>query len=311
MQTTLRRAVTREGIGVHSGAPARIVLHPAEAGTGVQFLRTGLPGGQESLVPALREAVGATELCTVIANAQGVSVSTVEHLMAALAGLGVDNVLVEIDGPELPIMDGSSRSFVDAIDEAEVIELPARRRVIKVLKPVRVENGRAWAELKPREKGFSIDVEIDFDTPVIGRQRGAYEITAASFRREISHARTFGFMKDVEFLWKKNLARGASLDNTVAIADDAVLNPEGLRYPDEFVRHKILDAVGDLALAGARIEGAYRAYCAGHKLNFLMLQALFADRSAWRWVEASAQKRRGARALDLMVPQAVFAADKT
>lgn len=308
-QTTLRDRVELDGIGVHSGAPVRIVLHPSDAGTGVCFLRTGLPGGREKLIQARREAVGATELCTVIGDASGASVSTVEHLMAALVGLGVDNVLVEIDGPEVPILDGSSVRYVDAIDTVGLVELAQRRKVLQVLKPVRVENGRCWAELRPANRGCHIDVEIDFDNPVIGRQRAAMEITPAVFRREISRARTFGFMKDVEFLWKKNLALGASLDNTVAIADDRVLNPEGLRFPDEFVRHKILDALGDLALAGAAFQGSYRAYCAGHKLNFMMLQALFADRSAYAFEDAETERRAVGHAD--MLAAAAFAPDRT
>jgi UDP-3-O-[3-hydroxymyristoyl] N-acetylglucosamine deacetylase len=309
-QTTLRDRIELDGIGVHSGTPVRIVVHPADAGSGICFLRTGLPGGRERLIHARREAVGATELCTVIGDGSGASVSTVEHLMAALVGLGVDNVLIEIDGPEVPILDGSSSRFVEAIDAVGLAELPARRKVIKVLKPVRVENGRCWAELRPRERGCHIDVEIDFDTPLIGRQRLGMEITPAAFRREISRARTFGFMRDVEFLWKKNLALGASLDNTVALADDRILNPEGLRYPDEFVRHKILDALGDLALGGAAFQGAYRAYCAGHKLNFMMLQSLFADRSAYAIEEAVPARREGGHA-DVLAAVPAFAPDRS
>jgi UDP-3-O-[3-hydroxymyristoyl] N-acetylglucosamine deacetylase len=183
------------------------------------------------MIPARREAVGATELCTVIAEPTGASVSTIEHLMAALTGMGVDNCLVEIDGPEVPIMDGSSALFVDAIDQVGVDELASNRRVIKVLKPVRFSHGNSWAELAPRASGFGLDVEIDFPTPLIGRQRRVLDLTPASFRADISRARTFGFMKDVEFLWKRNLALGASLENTVALGDDRVINPEGLRYP--------------------------------------------------------------------------------
>ncbi|MGL5136188.1 MAG: UDP-3-O-acyl-N-acetylglucosamine deacetylase, partial [Beijerinckiaceae bacterium] len=251
LQTTLQDRVSLTGIGVHSGAPVTIHLLPADTDLGVRFLRTGLPGGEERLIRASRSCVTATELCTVIAEPSGASVSTIEHLMAALVGLGIDNVTVEIDGPEVPILDGSSRVFVEAIDSVGIRTQRRSRRVLRVLKTVRVEQGRCWAELGPSSGGYQMDVEIDFPTPVIGRQRRFAQITPDVFRNEIGGARTFGFMKDVEFLWKKNLALGASLENTVAIGDDRVINPEGLRYQDEFVRHKILDAIGDLSLAGA------------------------------------------------------------
>ncbi len=309
-QTTLADRVSLEGIGVHSGAPVKITLHPAESHSGVAFLRTGLPGGGERLIRARREAVGATELCTVIGEPSGASVSTIEHLMAALWGMGVDNVLVEIDGPEVPIMDGSSAFFVDAIDQAGVEELSSARKVVKVLKPVRFEHGRSWAELTPRASGFGLDVEIDFPTPLIGRQRRVIELSAASFRNDISRARTFGFMKDVEFLWKKNLALGASLENTVALGDDRIINPEGLRYPDEFVRHKILDAIGDLALAGAPLQATYRAYCPGHKINAMMLEHLFADTSAFAVVDGP-QPRRDIGRGEAVAAVAAFAADRS
>jgi UDP-3-O-[3-hydroxymyristoyl] N-acetylglucosamine deacetylase len=308
-QTTLGDQISLEGIGVHSGAPVKIILHPAEANTGIVFRRTGLPGGVERHIPARREAVGATELCTVIGEPSGASVSTIEHLMAALSGMGVDNVLVEIDGPEVPIMDGSSALFVDAIDQVGVEDQMPVRKLVKVLKTVRFEHGRSWAELSPRTSGFGIDVEIDFPTPLIGRQRRVVEVTPGQFRNDISRARTFGFMKDVEYLWKKNLALGASLENTVALGDDRIINPEGLRYPDEFVRHKILDAIGDLALAGSPLQATYKAFCPGHKINAMMLERLFADRSAWTIVDAPAPRREYGRG-EVGMPVAAFAADK-
>jgi UDP-3-O-[3-hydroxymyristoyl] N-acetylglucosamine deacetylase len=309
-QTTLSEPVSLEGIGVHSGAPVRITLHPALANTGVVFLRTGLPDGVSRTIPARREAVGATELCTVIGEPSGASVSTIEHLMAAFAGMGIDNVTVEIDGPEVPIMDGSSALFVDALDQVGSDDLAAQRKILKVLKPVRLEHGNSWAELKPRDRGFMIDVEIDFPTPLIGRQRRSVEVTPANFRNEISRARTFGFMKDVEYLWKKNLALGASLENTVALGDDRIINPEGLRFPDEFVRHKILDAVGDLALAGFALQATYTAYCPGHKINALMLERLFSDRSAYSIVDAVSPSRREMGRGDISMAVAAFAADR-
>jgi UDP-3-O-[3-hydroxymyristoyl] N-acetylglucosamine deacetylase len=285
-QTTLRDRAELTGIGVHSGAPVKIVLHPADIDTGVVFLRTRLDGGRERLIEARHDVVSATELCTIIGDVASGSVATIEHLLAALSGLGVDNVMVEIDGPEVPIMDGSSAPFVAAIDQAGIVRQSVGRRFIKVLKTVRVDQGRGFAELRPYSRGFKLEVEIDFDTPVIGRQKKVLDLDPASFRKELSRARTFGFMRDVERLWKAGFALGASLDNTVALGDEGVINAEGLRFADEFVRHKTLDAVGDLALSGAPLLAHYRSYCGGHRMNVAVLQALFADRSAYTIVEA-------------------------
>ncbi|MCA0399522.1 MAG: UDP-3-O-acyl-N-acetylglucosamine deacetylase [Proteobacteria bacterium] len=307
-QTTLADQVVIEGIGVHSGKPARVVLHPAEANAGITFLRTNLPNGRERLIEARSHAVRDTQLCTVIGDNAGATISTIEHLMSALAGLGIDNVLVEVDGPEMPILDGSSRLFVDAIDQVGIRTLFASRKVVKVLKPVKVELGNSVVELLPRAEGFRLDVEIAFDSKVIGRQTYGFELDAQRYRREIASARTFGFMRDVEKLWKAGLALGASLENTIAVGEDAVVNPEGLRYPNEFARHKLLDAIGDLALAGHVLQGHYRAFCPGHKLNAMILDALFADRSAYAIVETA---RRPARAGigEMLQPQAAFAPD--
>jgi UDP-3-O-[3-hydroxymyristoyl] N-acetylglucosamine deacetylase len=285
-QTTLRDRVTITGFGVHSNAPATVVLHPADANSGVVFLRTGLPHGRERLIEAKWSNVSQTQLCTVIGDTNKASVATIEHLLAALAGLGVDNALIEVDGPETPIMDGSAAPFVEAIDEVGVVSLAAPRRYLKVLKTVRVERGAAYAELRPADRGFTLDVEIDFSTSAIGRQRKVLELEPASFRRDIARARTFGFVGDVERLWKMGFALGSSLENSVALDGDRIVNPEGLRYRDEFVRHKTLDSVGDLALAGAPIIGAFKAYMPGHAMNLLALQALFADRAAYEFVEA-------------------------
>lgn len=291
-QTTLRSAVALSGIGVHSGKEVQVVLHPADVNHGIKFLRTGLARGRERLIEARHVSVSATALCTVIGDSEAGSVSTIEHLMAALRGLGVDNVLVEIDGPETPILDGSSAPFVAAIDQAGVVKQKTARRYLRVLKPVRVENGKAFSELLPNDRGFCLDVDIDFSTPVIGRQRMVVDLTPSIFRRDISRARTFGFMSDVEKLWKVGFALGSSLENSVAIDGDHILNPEGLRYSDEFVRHKLLDAVGDLSLAGLPLLATYRSYCGGHKMNFLVLEALFADRSNYTIVEAQARREK-------------------
>lgn len=305
-QTTLRHAVTLAGCGVHSGDPVTVTLHPAEADHGVAFLRTGLPGGRERLIEARYANVCATELCTVVGNAESGAVATIEHLMSALSGLGVDNVLVETDAAEMPILDGSAAPIVAAIDEAGLAHCGAPRRRIKVLKAVRVESGGAFCELKPLDRGFRLDVEIDFPSAVIGRSRRALDLTPQSYRREIARARTFGMMKDVERYWKAGFALGASLDNTVAIGDEGVVNPEGLRFADEFVRHKILDAVGDLALAGLPLVGAYRAHRGGHRLNVAVLAALFADRANYAVLEGG-RREGGLADLGAIVPSAVFA----
>jgi len=300
-QTTLKGRIALSGAGVHSNAPAQIVLRPAEANTGLTFLRTGLDGGRERAIEARWSQVTMTELCTVIGDASTGAVSTIEHLLAALSGLGVDNVRVDVDGPEVPIMDGSAAAFVEAIDSVGVTDLSAPRRYIKVLKPVRVEHGRAFSELSPAAEGFRLEVEIDFPQGIIGRQKKTIDLDAKTFRREIARARTFGFVSDVERLWKAGFALGASLENSVALEEGRILNPEGLRYADEFVRHKTLDAVGDLALAGAPLIGAYRSYCGGHRMNVAVLEALFKDHSNYAIVEASAP-RLGGRA------EAAFAA---
>ena len=222
----------------------------------------------------------------------GPCVSTIEHVMAALCGLGVDNAIIEIDGPEAPIMDGSAAAFVAAIDQAGIVALAEPRRFTKVLKPIRVQKGDAYGELTPYDRGFRVDVAIDFAHPLIGRQSIALEVEPTTFRREVARARTFGFMKDVSKLWSAGFALGASLENTLVVADDRLLNPEGLRYADEFVRHKALDAIGDLALAGAPLLGAYKSVSGGHKLNHAILCALIADPSAWTVVEAKAVRAR-------------------
>jgi UDP-3-O-[3-hydroxymyristoyl] N-acetylglucosamine deacetylase len=225
-----------------------------------------------------------------LGDASGASVCTVEHLLAALSGLQIDNVMIEVDGPETPIMDGSAAEFVSAIDQAGVVQQSRLRRHLRILKPVRVEREGGYAEFLPTDRGFRLDVEIDFKSSAIGRQRCAFTIDPATFRRELARARTFGFVGDVRRLWEAGFALGSSLDNSVAIDDDVVLNPEGLRFKDEFVRHKALDAIGDLSLAGAPIVGLYRTYRPGHRLNALALEALFATRSAYEIVDAPTPK---------------------
>jgi UDP-3-O-[3-hydroxymyristoyl] N-acetylglucosamine deacetylase len=307
-QTTLGREIELNGIGVHSGAPVSMVLHPAEPDTGYRFLITKR-GRIVADIPGHVDHVKNLTLCTVLGDEGGVTVSTVEHLLAALRGLSIDNCYIELDSREVPIMDGSSAAFVAAVDGVGIRELLRPRKFIKVLKPVRAEDGACWGELRPYS-GFRLDVEIDFDTPLIGKQRYAMEMSSGAFRNELSRARTFGFMRDVECLWKAGLALGASLENTVALDEDRIMNPEGLRYPQEFVRHKMLDAVGDLALAGAPILGTYQSVRGGHRLNANVLRALFSDAEAWTMV--SAPQVRDGLPLDLGLGTApvIYAAER-
>ena len=291
-QTTLRDQVAVSGIGVHSGSPVTLTLNPAADDTGIVFQRVAADGSIEREIRADVRAVTATEFATVLGDTSGPLCSTAEHLLAALRGLGVDNVVVEIDGPEVPIMDGSAAPFVDAIDQAGLTARALPRRYIEVIKPVRVSKDGALGELRPYQHGFRVEAEIDFDHPLIGRQALAFDIEAETFRGEIARARTFGFMKDVARLWSAGYALGASFGNTLVITEDRVLNPEGLRYADEFVRHKMLDAIGDLALAGQPLLAAYHTVRGGHKLNHAVLSALMADRSAWRVIEAAEPARR-------------------
>ena len=309
-QTTLAREVELTGAGVHSGAPVSIVLHPAEADTGFRFIVTRR-GRIVADIKAELAAIKNLTLCTVIGDESGATVGTVEHLLAALRGLSVDNCTIEINNREVPIMDGSSAVFVDAIDDAGIRYLAEPRKFIQVLRTVRVEEDGCWGQLSPSDT-FHLDIEIDFPTKFIGKQRLALDLSPATFRDELSRARTFGFMSDVERLWKAGLALGASLENSIALADDKIMNPEGLRYPQEFVRHKMLDAVCDLSLAGAPLLGAYRSVKGGHRLNAHVLQALFADADNWRWVGAPRVMREAAQ-IDISagVGAVNYAADKS
>ncbi|NVK33776.1 MAG: UDP-3-O-acyl-N-acetylglucosamine deacetylase [Rhodobacteraceae bacterium] len=289
-QTTLADQVTLTGIGVHSGKPASITLVPADAGTGIIFQRTDVEDAAE--IPGQWDRVTQTSLQTVLGDPSKNGMSTVEHLMAALRGMGVDNLIVEIDGPEMPIMDGSGAVFVEAIDQVGLKALDRGRRYLRIKKAVRVDAGNAWCELEPYQ-GSYFDITIDFEGDLIGRQRFAFDLTPDVFRRELSRARTFGNVKDVEQLWKMGFALGSSLENSVAISNDKVLNPEGTRWADEFVRHKALDAVGDLALAGLPILGLYRSYKGGHKMNHAVLVKLFQDKEAFEVVEAPMFRQAG------------------
>ena len=282
-QTTLRSHVTVTGIGVHSGVAATVTIGPADINAGFVFIRTG----DDREIVASTSSVVATDFATVLGDHEGPLVSTAEHVLAALRGMGVDNATIEVDGPEIPIMDGSAAPFVDAIDQAGLVQQNAPRRFIEILKPIQITLGDSFGELRPYTGGFRAELEIEFANTPIGRQAYAFDLNADSFRRDICRARTFGRMGDVNKLWSAGYALGASLENSVVVDETRVLNTEGLRYADECVRHKVLDVVGDLALAGLPLIGLYRSVRGGHKLNHAVLTALFADRHAWRVVEAT------------------------
>ncbi|MBS7545141.1 UDP-3-O-acyl-N-acetylglucosamine deacetylase [Ancylobacter oerskovii] len=290
-QTTLADSVAFSGVGVHSGKAARMTVAPAPADAGIVFHRADAARS----VRVSRDAVRGSDLATVLRDADGPAVSTVEHLLACFAGLGIDNARVEIDGPEVPILDGSADEFVAAIDEAGIVETAHARRYLKVLKTVRVETESGFGELSPYDMGFRLEVEIDFAHAAIGRQRYAATLSPDVFRRDLAPARTFGFLSDVNRLWEAGYALGASLENTICISEDGVVNEGGLRWSDEFVRHKALDAVGDLSLGGLPMLARYRSYRGGHKLNFAVVDALLADRSAYEIVEARLPSRRALR----------------
>jgi UDP-3-O-[3-hydroxymyristoyl] N-acetylglucosamine deacetylase len=289
-QTTLRSHATVTGVGVHSGLPVNLTIGPASLDAGFVFVRTA-PDGRDRQVRAAAEQVIATEFATVLGDREGPVVSTAEHVLAALRGMGVDNATIEIDGPEVPIMDGSAAAFVAAIDQAGVVTQSAARRCIQIVKPVQVAIGDSFGELRPYANGFRAEVDIDFTNPVIGRQSYVLDLSPERFRREICRARTFGCINNVAQMWTAGFARGASFENTVVFDDERLLNTEGLRYADECVRHKVLDVIGDLALAGLPLLGSYRSIRGGHKLNHAVLTALLSDRTAYRVVETEMGRR--------------------
>jgi UDP-3-O-[3-hydroxymyristoyl] N-acetylglucosamine deacetylase len=279
-QHTVAGPVIFAGVGLHTGSHVRVAVRPAPVDAGVVFVRTDVHDG-DNRVPVKPDAVCQTQLGTVINNAADVRVSTIEHLMAALAALAIDNCVVELDGPEVPIMDGSSEPFVQILDRAGRRKQEAARRYIEILDTVVVEEGDKFASLSPSDR-FEVAFEIAFNSKAIGRQRVDLVVDEESFRAELSDCRTFGFVRDVEALRAIGLARGGSMENAVVIDGDRVLNPEGLRRPDEFVRHKALDAVGDLYVLGAPIIGRFEGVLAGHGLNNAIVRALMANPSAWR-----------------------------
>ena len=280
-QQTIAHSASVSGVGVHSGKPASLTVRPAGEGVGVVFVRSDVTD-RAAEIPALVTMVTTTELGTNMSNEAGVSVATVEHFLAACAGLGIDNVIAELDGPELPILDGSSKPFVALLERAGVKEQTAPKRVLKILKPVEIRHGVKLARLSPGD-GFTMKIAIDFPTKAIGRQEIRFTMAPGAFAREIAWARTFGFAHQAEQLHAIGKGLGASMDNTVVIEGDRVLNVDGLQAPDEFVRHKLLDVIGDLFLAGGMIDGLYEAEQPGHALNNQLLRAVFADPTAFAW----------------------------
>lgn len=278
MQHTIAKPASLSGAGVHSGKPVKLTVRPAGAGEGVTFVRSDLNG---AAIPASALAVSTTMMGTNL-TAGDASVATVEHFLAACAGAGVDNVVAELDGPELPILDGSSRQFVELLLNAGLARQDAPRRVLKILKPVDVRDGVKFARFTPAD-GFEMRIAIDFPSKAIGRQTISFAMKPGEFAKDIAWARTFGFKKDADALHAAGKALGASMDNTIVIDGDAILNEGGLQTPDEFVRHKLLDVIGDLFLAGGPIEGLYEADQPGHALNNRLLRAVFADETAFRW----------------------------
>lgn len=296
-QTTIGHAVHCSGIGLHSGCPVEMRLLPAPAGHGIVFRRIDLPDAarvaDSDRIAARFDSIVDTRLGMTLGNKDGVHVATVEHLMAALMGCGIDNVEVELTGPEVPAMDGSAAPFVFLIECAGLKQFNVRRRALRILRPIVVEDGDKRAELAPATR-FTVDVEIDFAATMVRRQRFIVDVTEAEFRTHVSRARTFGFLSEVESLRANGLALGGSLENAVVVDGDSVLNADGLRFTDEFVRHKALDAIGDLALAGAPLLGRFRGVRTGHTLNAALLRALFASEDAFEFAPLSEPERPAA-----------------
>lgn len=281
-QQTLEHSVICAGVGVHTGTRARMVIRPAATDTGIRFRRTDL--GIEMPIEARGDRVTEVKLGTTLTNDDGASIATVEHFLAACAGMGIDNLLVDIDGPEVPIMDGSSALFCELFLNAGIQEQSALRRRIRILDTIEVRDGVKWARLAPSESNvLNLKATIEFESKAIGTQQMAMRLMPGLFARDIAFARTFGFAQDVETLKAMGLARGGSLENAVVIDGDNVINPEGLRSDDEFIRHKLLDAIGDLMLAGAPIAGDYEAYQPGHAMNNKLVRALLDQPENWCW----------------------------
>lgn len=307
MQTTLSNKVSCSGVGLHSGKPVEMVIYPAAANTGIVFKRLDVMA-EQAFVPARYDNVSETRLGTTIQNRHGVTVSTIEHLMAAFWGVGLDNAVVELNGPEVPIMDGSSEPFLFMLECARVVPLSEARQTLRILKRVEVRDGDSVASVEPTgfgDEGMTIGIEIQFNSKVIDRQVAFYDFREQNFKQSLSRARTFGFEHEVKALRQMGLALGGSLENAIVVGAEGVLNEEGLRYADEFVRHKALDCVGDLFLAAHRIDGHFTFLKPGHAINNKLLRAIFADESAY--VIAQQGKMQVAPAAYIGVPVAAYA----
>jgi len=286
MQHTLKNTIAIQGIGLHSGKSATVSIYPKTVDCGIVFKRTDLKdiADDKTLVPAIWNNVVDTRLCTLIGNEHGVTVGTIEHLMAALRASGIDNALVEIDGPEIPILDGSSKPFIDAIDSAGVIEQSKPRRAIRILKKVSYEENGKSVSLSPSIIPTYVG-QIEYNHSSIGTQRFEIKLVNGNFKHDLADCRTFCLFSDVEMMKKNGLALGGSLDNAIVVDDAGVMNEDGLRCHDEFIRHKLLDAIGDIALAGGLVLGAYEGKKIGHDMNNKLLRALFADDTAWEYFD--------------------------
>ena len=286
LQRTLAKSINVTGVGLHSGERVALTLYPAAENSGIAFRRTDLDGKQGKIIRLSPYLINDTRLSSTVVTEDGVRVGTIEHIMSALSAYGVDNCLIELNAPEIPIMDGSSLPFIYLLQDAGIIDQKAQKRFLKILKPVEIKETGKWVRFTPYD-GFKITLTIEFDHPVFNRSAPTFEIDFAgkSYIDEIARARTFGFMQEVELMRAHNLGLGGNLSNAIVIDDTDVLNPEGLRYPDEFVRHKILDAIGDLYIVGHPIIGAFEGYKSGHAINNALLRAILADESCYEWVE--------------------------
>ena len=286
LQRTLAKSVHVAGVGLHSGERVALTLHPAAENSGISFRRTDLSGEKGAVIALTPYLINDTRLSSTVVTEAGVRVGTIEHIMSALAAYGVDNALIELNAPEIPIMDGSSLPFIYLLQDAGIVDQQAQKRFLKILKTVEVKEAGKWVRFTPYN-GFKVTLTIEFDHPVFNRSNPTIEIDFAvkSYVEEIARARTFGFMQEVELMRAHNLGLGGNLNNAIVIDDTDVLNPEGLRYPDEFVRHKILDAIGDLYIVGHPIIGAFEGYKSGHAINNALLRAVLADESAYEWVQ--------------------------
>ncbi len=283
-QRTINKKISTTGIGLHSGKKVILSLLPSAENTGIRFQRTDL--ADKLIIPAQAHLVSDTMMSSNLIK-NGMKIGTVEHLLSAISAMGIDNLLIEVSSAEIPIMDGSSANFIELIEQGGIKEQLADKQFLRIIKPVRIEQEDKWAELVPmEEQGFELNFEIDFDHPIIAKtpQQANFQLTTSNFKNQLANARTFGFLKDIEYLQQNNLALGGSLDNAIVLDEKNILNEQPLRYPDEFVRHKILDAIGDLYMIGYSILGQYNAYKSGHELNNQLIRAVLADKSSFEIV---------------------------